>query len=123
MAKKTKKEYPPAKYIYKPDEFIWQEQAACKDLPTDMFYYEDAERGEDKITKEIAALAVCKTCPVTKECLQDAIKRKDNHSIQGGTTPNQRGYRQSTIPIEVVIAEGKTNAKKETRKTNRTTHG
>jgi hypothetical protein len=66
---------------------------------------------------------VCKTCPVTKECLQDAIKRKDNHSIQGGTTPNQRGYRQSTMPIEVIIAEGKTNAKKETRKTNRTTHG
>lgn len=123
MAKKTKNEYPTAKYIYKPDEFNWQANAACKDLPTDMFYYDDDERGETKLQKEIAALKVCKTCPVTQACLQDAIKRKDNHSIQGGTTPQQRGHRQSTIPIEVVIKEGKTNAKEETRKANRTTHG
>jgi WhiB family redox-sensing transcriptional regulator len=105
MARKTKNEYPATKYIYKPDEFNWHEQAACKDLPTDMFYYNDDERGEDKLNKEIAALAVCKTCPVTKECLRDAIQRKDNHSIQGGTTPNQRGYRQSTLPIEVVLKD------------------
>lgn len=99
MAKKKKKDhtYPKVKFIYKPDEFNWHAQAACKDLPTEMFYYDDDERGPEKLYKERAALAVCNGCPVVKQCLQDAINRNDVYSIQGGTTPEQRGVIKGRI--------------------------
>lgn len=72
----------------------WQDQANCKGLPVDMFYYneEDLTRRE-RNHKERMALKVCNNCVVKEQCLQDAIDRNDAHSIQGGTTPRDRGHR------------------------------
>lgn len=70
----------------------WHEQAACYGLKTNMFYYADLERGPIKTLRIQMAKAVCNTCPVKAECLADAMLRHDNHSIQGGTTPEERGY-------------------------------
>lgn len=76
------------------EKLAWQDQANCRGLPVDMFYYteEDLTRRERK-RKERIALRVCANCTVREECLQDAIDRNDEHSIQGGTTPRDRGHR------------------------------
>lgn len=95
--------------IYKPDDYSWHAEAACAGLPTDMFYYDDFARGPERDEKVQAALAVCMTCPVIDECLKDAIARGDRYSIQGGTTPEQRGFehlsasKDAALPIEVII--------------------
>lgn len=95
--------------IYKPDDYDWQANAACAGLPTDMFYYEDFARGPERDEKAQAAIAVCMTCPVIDACLTDAIVRQDRFSIQGGTTPEDRGFehlsmrKDSVLPIAVII--------------------
>ena len=94
--------------IYNPDNFKWQDNAACRELPVTMFYYDHNERGPERDYRERAALAVCKDCPVKAACLQDAIDRNDTHSIQGGTTPTMRGHKLRSVPeypIEVVRVE------------------
>ena len=91
--------------IYNPDTLAWQDNAECKDLPLEMFYYDHNERGAERSYRERTALAVCKGCPVTKQCLQDAIDRNDQHSIQGGTTPVQRGHKMRTFPEAPILKE------------------
>lgn len=80
--------------VWDMEAIAWQDQANCKGLPVDMFYYteEDMTRKERR-RKETIALRVCNNCNVKQQCLQDAIDRDDAHSIQGGTTPRDRGHR------------------------------
>ena len=92
---------------YNPDDWKWREQAACLNLPTEIFYYDDSERGKDKECRERTAIAICRKCPVQKICLSEAVENKDAFGIRGGTTPEQRGYsrqnsRNNSVPIEVV---------------------
>lgn len=76
------------------ESLAWQDRANCKGLPVDMFYYtEDDLTRRERNQKERNALRVCNNCDVKAECLQDAIDRDDAHSIQGGTTPRDRGHR------------------------------
>lgn len=76
------------------ESLAWQDRANCKGLPVDTFYYtaQDMTRRE-RNRKERTALRICANCDVKQECLQDAIDRNDAHSIQGGTTPRDRGHR------------------------------
>jgi WhiB family redox-sensing transcriptional regulator len=73
-------------------DISWHEQAACAGLDTNMFYYANLERGPAKMLRIQMAKAVCNTCPVKTKCLANALEHQDNHSIQGGTTPEERGY-------------------------------
>ena len=62
----------------------WTAHAACKDTPDLMF--------PDNHTAGIAqAKAVCRRCPVWRECLLDALDTGDNqHGIRGGFKPEER---------------------------------
>lgn len=80
--------------VWDMEELAWQDQANCKGLPVDMFYYTEADlTRKERRHKETMALKVCANCVVKEQCLQDAIDRDDAHSIQGGTTPRDRGHR------------------------------
>ena len=61
----------------------WVVDAACKGMPTNLFY---PERGEP--TKP--ALEVCKPCPVKAECLQYSIDNSERWGVWGGMTERQR---------------------------------
>jgi WhiB family transcriptional regulator, redox-sensing transcriptional regulator len=61
----------------------WQDRAACKDLPTEMFF---PERG----SHPKAAQKVCRECHVRRECLDYAIKTGTDFGVFGGLVPNQR---------------------------------
>ena len=84
----------------------WQEQAACAGMDTDLFYYAPLERGPAKALRIQIAKSVCNTCPVKAKCLDNALKHQDNHSIQGGTTPEERGYspHKTIHPKEAQVA-------------------
>lgn len=59
----------------------WMQKAACRDLGPNLFF---PERGEPT-TK---AKKVCKTCPVTEECLAYGIAER--MGIWGGTSEAER---------------------------------
>jgi WhiB family redox-sensing transcriptional regulator len=61
----------------------WTARAACRGADTEIFY--PASHDE-----EAEALALCATCPVRAQCLEDALRNRETHGIWGGTTPEER---------------------------------
>ena len=78
-----------------PDNWKWQDDAACKEVDYDLFFYEDQERGDRKQERITAAKAICNACPVINECLSWANSVGESHGIWGGQTPEERGWRLS----------------------------
>lgn len=66
----------------------WLDAAACRGMDPDLFHpHRDSPRRDID-----QALAVCQNCPVTTECLTDALRWGGNadQGIRGGTTALQR---------------------------------
>jgi WhiB family redox-sensing transcriptional regulator len=59
--------------------------AACKDMPTDMFF----PSGEEIAVKTQRAIKVCNSCPIAVQCLTWAIANED-YGVWGGTTATER---------------------------------
>ncbi len=63
----------------------WREEASCKNTNVNLFFarYNSLET--------LQALAICKKCPVSLNCLQDVIHiEKIRTGIRGGLTPRER---------------------------------
>lgn len=58
--------------------------APCAEAPG--LFFSDAR---DNI---VAAKAICATCPTRLACLQDALDRREEFGIYGGTTPDERKH-------------------------------
>lgn len=66
----------------------WQEDASCIGMPLDVFFGSDdhpmtnvqARRGR----------AVCKSCPVRRDCLMDALLANERNGIRGGYLGGER---------------------------------
>lgn len=65
----------------------WFSQAACKDMPTDLFFPQQ-EEGNGDVRR--AAKAVCKACPVRKDCLHHALTNHIDDGIWGGMAERER---------------------------------
>lgn len=68
----------------------WHHQAACKNLPTLLFFPPEGERPAERDVREAKAKAVCDTCPVRMRCLEEALQRNDKYGIWGGLNPDER---------------------------------
>lgn len=66
------------------DRPAWQEFAACRGAPTELFF---PEAGQAAIVKE--AKAICSTCSVKTECLSFALSLP-GPGIYGGMTARER---------------------------------
>ena len=66
----------------------WHEDAACASHETD-YWFADG-RGSEARAATATAIAICESCPVQPLCLADALKRREEYGIWGGTTPPQR---------------------------------
>lgn len=68
----------------------WLQSAACRGVPSEIFYPELPERGGAGDYR--AALALCAQCPVKTECLAEELGygRFDQHGIRGGLTSSAR---------------------------------
>ncbi len=66
----------------------WVEQAACAEVGGDLFFPENGGSSRGQVR---AAKAVCHECPVTAECLADALATDElDWGIWGGLTVRER---------------------------------
>lgn len=68
----------------------WQQSGACQDLPTEMFFHPDGERGPRRRNRENAAKAVCSSCPVIAACRAHALAVQEPYGIWGGLSEDDR---------------------------------
>lgn len=75
----------------------WRERAACLDEPTSTFYpvvysHGRHDRRDELKAKENEAKAICARCPVTQECLEDALADPlyVDQGIRGCTNEDER---------------------------------
>ena len=73
-------EFPP---LVRPES--WLDDAACRGVGTDVFYPEKPTRAGAQYR---AAQRICRSCPVTAECLTAGMD--DPHGVWGGLTPAER---------------------------------
>lgn len=67
----------------------WQYRAACRGLPTSLFFPD----GAGKQAAYAAAKVVCAGCVVREDCLRlsdDFVATGDRHGVFGGLTPDER---------------------------------
>ncbi|HYO61420.1 MAG TPA: WhiB family transcriptional regulator [Actinomycetota bacterium] len=61
----------------------WQEAAACKTLPLEMFFPPAEQEAE-------AAKAICSGCTVKEPCLEAALTAGERFGIWGGLSSDER---------------------------------
>ncbi len=67
----------------------WREHAACRDADISAFFEDD----EYKTQRYSRAMLICRKCPVSSECLAEALRtegRGTRFGLRGGLTPAQR---------------------------------
>lgn len=65
----------------------WDELAACRGIDPDMEIFFPMSETRDNVA---LARQICKTCPVSVECLADALDLHDVYGVRAGTTGPQR---------------------------------
>ena len=72
------------------DRWDWQLQGLCRELPTEMFFHPEGERGPRRRNREMAAKSVCNTCPVLAQCRAHALAVREPYGIWGGLSEEER---------------------------------
>jgi len=70
----------------------WMDSAACRDLPTALFFPAD---GDDD--GAIRAKAVCRSCSVRRPCLAYALPDPNLYGVWGASTADQRRNRRRQL--------------------------
>lgn len=90
------------------DNWEWQQSSACTDMPSDIFFFLEGERGEPRRTREAIAKAICATCAVITECREFALSAQEPYGIWGGLSEEDRmSLRAKVIPLASVINDEK----------------
>jgi len=72
------------------DEWEWQYQGSCRELPSEMFFHPDGERGPRRRNRENTAKAICASCPVIAACRTHALAVQEPYGIWGGLSEDDR---------------------------------
>src|SRR5262245_14667767 len=72
------------------DVWDWQRAGACRGRDSAQFFHPDGERGASRTRRELAAKAVCRTCPVRAECAAHALVAREPYGVWGGFTEGER---------------------------------
>ena len=70
--------------------YEWQVEGACRDTDPNEFFAEEAERGNRRLSRDERAKAMCRECPVVKQCFEHAMTVREAYGVWGGTTPEER---------------------------------
>jgi WhiB family redox-sensing transcriptional regulator len=73
-----------------PGPFGWQNAAACRYGPLDLFFGPEGEQQHEKPSREAAAKKICARCPVRAACLDDAVTNGIRFGVFGGTGEDER---------------------------------
>ena len=70
---------------------VWQLRAVCRGPDAVLFFPPSHfERKEEKEEREQRAKAICRICPVRRECLEYALRIREPHGIWGGLNEMER---------------------------------
>ena len=72
------------------DVWDWQRAGACRGRDSAQFFHPDGERGASRTRRELAAKAVCRSCPVRAECAAHALVAREPYGVWGGFTEGER---------------------------------
>ena len=67
----------------------WRTLAACKDEDVEIFF-PPPSNGRPSMRPYLRALAICETCTVTEECLQESYAMESYDGVWGGEVPVAR---------------------------------
>jgi WhiB family transcriptional regulator, redox-sensing transcriptional regulator len=88
-------------------EWEWQHEGACRELPSEMFFHPDGERGPRRRNRENTAKAICATCPVIEACRKHALAVQEPYGIWGGLSEDDRlAIINQRRPLQVVAQTG-----------------
>ena len=78
----------------------WRDLAACVGVDSDVFFPSAPLGRPSEPDGYMQARLICGSCPVSAECLQDAVRHKSQVGMFGGWTPQERkrGRRQPPSP-------------------------
>lgn len=68
----------------------WQLVGACRGSDSSLFFHPEGERGRARAAREMAAKAICASCPVIKQCYEAALASHEPYGVWGGTTEDER---------------------------------
>jgi WhiB family redox-sensing transcriptional regulator len=69
----------------------WWLDAACRPSDADLFFPEPGSLSRKEWRRrELAAKAVCETCPVRAACLDEALLAPEEFGVWGGMTADER---------------------------------
>ena len=74
--------------MFRYSEVNWN-QAACRDMPTNLFYAFEEHRGVREIMRIDIYRNICCACPIWQSCLKYALQNED-YGIWGGMTTHER---------------------------------
>ncbi len=69
------------------ESLAWRGEGHCVGMDRALFFPDRGQRGSDSANR---AKLACLGCPVQRDCLVDALERKDRHGVWGGTTERER---------------------------------
>lgn len=72
------------------DVWEWQYDGACREATPDTFFHPDGERGAARKRRDEAAKAVCRTCPVLRECRRHALTVREPYGVWGALSEDDR---------------------------------
>jgi WhiB family redox-sensing transcriptional regulator len=73
-----------------PPRWGWQNHAACRGAPMELFFGPEGERSAERDRRESGALRLCAVCPVLETCRRHAMVMPETHGVWGGMTEAQR---------------------------------
>lgn len=75
----------------------WRRSASCQgEAGTDFYPPFGGERKRERIAREQRAKAVCATCPVSRQCLEQAVQSGERYGVWGGLNSEERlSFRRS----------------------------
>jgi len=68
----------------------WQNQAACAGYEDPDAFVPHTTSERQQLRETITARAICAGCPVSDQCLTDAVSERDFYTVRGGTVPIAR---------------------------------
>ncbi len=68
----------------------WHNRAACAGYQDPDAFVPKRHTEREQLRETITARSICAMCPVSDECLTDAIKERDFYTVRGGTVPIAR---------------------------------
>jgi WhiB family transcriptional regulator, redox-sensing transcriptional regulator len=68
----------------------WQEHGSCRTADPTLFFHPQNERGSARRSRDLAAKAVCASCPVRIECADYAVRAREPYGVWGGLTEEER---------------------------------